>query len=730
MASENGEQDSESLSTALNAADLNSVPRLEYAALVAQDGRRPIRLAALMPGRNSDEIECNLLYCDLEAGIEYEALSYRWGDATDRATIICDHSRLVISKNLETALRQLRHESENRILWIDGVCINQGDVDEREQQVSIMKDIYSRATRTVVWLGEPAEDDKTAFQVCDKLVSSIGTRMKPDKKNAGRTPLQLPGNTRDGFQGVKRGDLTPLLRLLGRPWFKRMWVIQETAVANHVLVMRGGEKMDLDRLYIGIAIMAATIRRGLQKVARSMHALLLQYELKEKRNEKLTDLSKLLIYTRRFEATDPRDKVYALYGLTSTDLSHLGLRADYHMAVSDVFKLVARTLLQKANGLELLEVPRSTKRDMQTLPSWAPDWSDSSTFAVPIVESAFDDYLGNLDSRVERLLQTLRSTDVASVLHPDPTFPASMSQYLSEEQRGRIGEIVVKQSVDVELDVEETMRIFKEQGPPEASISPQFTASRGTTAEINLAGDVLCLSGQIVDSITQVSRVQTMPNVADEKPAETQITALRGQKSESIRQLAQGLLNRTSEIVDTQLAWDEMALSPSPESPYPTGETHLRAYWQTLYAGHVDPAEIEQNEADFLNQRKFLRNARAVQALGIMTRPGIRNVNVSMIPGYEGPVRSNKKGDKQPSKFVQEKSLLRRLARTEKGYLGLVPPETEVGDLIVLLKGGRLPFVMKQHGHQTWELIGPSYVHGIMHGEAYDESHCQEIRIV
>ena len=105
-AREEEEQGRASLPTALEAGDLNAVPKLEYARLVATEGRRPIRLAPLMPGGKSDEIQCNVLYCDLEADIGYEALSYRWGDGTDRATIICDHSRLVITRSLEVALRQ------------------------------------------------------------------------------------------------------------------------------------------------------------------------------------------------------------------------------------------------------------------------------------------------------------------------------------------------------------------------------------------------------------------------------------------------------------------------------------------------------------------------------------------------------------------------------------------------------------------------------------------------
>lgn len=730
MAPEKQQGESATLSTMLGAAH-HDLPQLQYAKLNTKDGRCPIRLVALLPARTSDIVRCNLIYCDLEAGLEYEALSYCWSDPKDQMSIICDDTRLQITNNLEVALRHLRDEKETRVLWIDGICINQSDLDEREQQVAIMKDIYSRASRTVVWLGEESPEDIKAFEICWRLISSVGTRMQPNRKDLWANPMSLPRNTMDGFRGMSQKDLTPLLHLLERPWFKRMWVIQETAVAKQVLVMCGNEQIDLDRLYIGVALMAATTPSGLRRVARTVHALLLQYELKEKRNQELTQLAKLLLYTRRFEASDPRDKVYALLGLTSTDIAALGLRADYHFSVAEVYKRVAAALLQHEHRLELLESSRGETALRKLLPSWVPDWSDSSPSEVPLIESAHEDYLAGLGTRVNRLLRVLQTKKTASRPHPDPEFAKKISEGLTEEHRAMLGEIAVTQTVDVDLDVEETMRIFKDQDPPEGRKSPEFAASKCSIGPMPKVGDddSLILTGHAADKITQLGRTLPSPRRStNTSTVELHQAAGRRGRLGALQQLAQNVVSEARESGVIELEWSAIALT---DKPYPTGETQLRAYWQTLCAGHFEPADLDQTEADFLRHQKVLRNMLAVERSGVLTGPTsvIQGLQPSMIPGYDKSTHRKEKGPRLMSKFVAEKSVRRRLARTEGGFLALVPPEAEFGDTVVLLAGGRLPFVLRSRNDRAWELIGPTYVHGIMYGEAFEESSCEEIMI-
>ena len=79
----------------------------------------------------------------------FEALSYTWGDASQHSALYCNGKILSITANLEKALRYLRYQTEPRTLWVDAVCINQADIEELNQQVALMRDVYTNASRVV-----------------------------------------------------------------------------------------------------------------------------------------------------------------------------------------------------------------------------------------------------------------------------------------------------------------------------------------------------------------------------------------------------------------------------------------------------------------------------------------------------------------------------------------------------------------------------------------------------
>jgi hypothetical protein len=113
-----------------------------YKKLDRMNHSHPIRLLKIYPSADFDTtILCELLYSSLNnpGRIEFEALSYTWGDIHDphnRGSImLCGHMH-EITKNLESALRHLRFEDKERIIWVDSVCINQSDIEERNHQVS------------------------------------------------------------------------------------------------------------------------------------------------------------------------------------------------------------------------------------------------------------------------------------------------------------------------------------------------------------------------------------------------------------------------------------------------------------------------------------------------------------------------------------------------------------------------------------------------------------------
>jgi hypothetical protein len=99
-------------------------------------------------------------------GMPYEALSYTWGTKEKTKQIILNGERFMVTENLHSALHYLRFKNEDRILWIDAICIDQSHIAERNHQVGHMASIYRDADRVLFWLGEPMYET-------DLLISSL-----------------------------------------------------------------------------------------------------------------------------------------------------------------------------------------------------------------------------------------------------------------------------------------------------------------------------------------------------------------------------------------------------------------------------------------------------------------------------------------------------------------------------------------------------------------------------
>jgi hypothetical protein len=119
-----------------------------------------IRLLLLEPGAENDVLTCTLLPVRLTQDPVFEAISYTWGDQSDREIISVGGASFDISKNLANALRHFRSRDGQCRFWADAVCINQSDITERNKQVQIMRDIFSKACKTRVWLGDSMPLDR------------------------------------------------------------------------------------------------------------------------------------------------------------------------------------------------------------------------------------------------------------------------------------------------------------------------------------------------------------------------------------------------------------------------------------------------------------------------------------------------------------------------------------------------------------------------------------------
>ncbi|RFU25158.1 hypothetical protein B7463_g11180, partial [Scytalidium lignicola] len=204
--------------------------------------RSETRLLWILPGAWDECIKCRLDTACLQDAPQYNALSYVWGNSNDTRPIEVNGEQKQVTTNLEAALRHLRALKTHHLdplgvpIWIDSISINQADIDERNRQTSMMSEIYSRADRVIVWLGE-------STKVSDYVFKSINsTELINWLENSPALDLDTdPGAARRDHNIIKAVTVFwafPDLHL--RPWWSRVWVIQEVALArNDPLIVCG-----------------------------------------------------------------------------------------------------------------------------------------------------------------------------------------------------------------------------------------------------------------------------------------------------------------------------------------------------------------------------------------------------------------------------------------------------------------------------------------------------------
>jgi uncharacterized membrane protein YkoI len=294
------------------------------------------RLLRLYKGGASD-IECELFQAWLygDSTISYEALSYTWGGADMSASVKINGKTLGVTENLYLALQYLRSQETDRILWVDAICIDQSNPQERGHQVQQMGNIYSQADQVVIWLGSATHDTNVimdslkqledeslkfawkSWNLTDKRWMDVWSLVKPihwDLATRRRTGLEL---------------------LLGRPWFKRVWILQEVANAKRAVVCSGTRSVSARIFALAPLLVGIHPEPHCQAVLDIMPGPSRQDSWWGQKR----DLQTLLRKFSGSEASDPRDIIYALLGISSDARDTEDLRADYtkdyHQVVHD-----------------------------------------------------------------------------------------------------------------------------------------------------------------------------------------------------------------------------------------------------------------------------------------------------------------------------------------------------------------------------------------------------------
>jgi serine/threonine protein kinase len=327
-----------------------------------------IRLLRLLPS-NGDTLSCILEVASLDLSPAYEALSYTWGDPCDVVQILLNGKFFSITRNLHRALQAIQCRLHDKLLWVDAICINQTNVQERNSQVVIMNRIYRQAENVMVWLDVETNDDYREMRGhVKKMRRSRWCWRCMNEENC------------DEF--LHDQHWSHVKQALSSRWWSRIWVVQEIALARHATIQCGDRAIPWEnfamnakkllRYHINSHSSLIKSEYTIDDIVERLDMLNLVERLAKLQDEEI-DLLELLRRTWHHVCTDPRDRIFAILGLAPNTFKMLNLWPDYTRSYSQILLDLAIALLEIGNT-EVLTYGGASSRKSD-LPSWAPSWS-------------------------------------------------------------------------------------------------------------------------------------------------------------------------------------------------------------------------------------------------------------------------------------------------------------------------------------------------------------------
>lgn len=331
----------------------------------------------------------------------YNALSYHWGPADNRHTILCNDQFIQVPSSLYEALSQYRISNQDKPLWVDALCIDQDNLLERNHQVHLMTEIYELADLVIAWLGRSTPEIELAFErlaygrppwektdiVCETEMSHGEVIVMPSRDQACRARYLQ--------SRVEKG----LKQLFTKPWFERCWVFQEILLARRAVLWCGLLEMDwltfvrhCDELEDGNESMDTRIYDLCNTVVLNVEKSRASFWSRSDR----PSLSKILIDTWQRKATDDRDQIFSVLGLVEGTV----LQADYSLTARDTYMAAARACILEDQHLGILcltelsqtETMLAEDRAKVGLPSWVPRWGSPGEHTRLRGISSFPDF--------------------------------------------------------------------------------------------------------------------------------------------------------------------------------------------------------------------------------------------------------------------------------------------------------------------------------------------------
>lgn len=376
-----------------------------------------IRLVRLLAAPTHEPVAVRMFHVILDdPSTRYEALSYTWGDQENKVSVDVDGRDFQVTRNLNTALRYLRREEEDVVMWVDALCINQEDHQEKAGQLALMQDIYRNADNVNVWLGPEADDSDLIMGVFEERGSQFYANYdEPNTEEYEQRSENLRSYLLLESEGRMRRSLEAFME---REYWSRIWVVQEVFCARYATVICGRRATAWN--YVATIIEAFLTAPSLPlagswdfppkemppptgdtQVSRlKTIAHLAECRLSPMEERGPVWLLNLLLRLRHFKSTDPKDKIFSILGLLNPELFLAAelvtpvLAIDYDLSFRDIstrlFQLClfaprpenreqATTTTDPIGSLNILCASRPDHHHDPTFPTWLPDFSQDDT---------------------------------------------------------------------------------------------------------------------------------------------------------------------------------------------------------------------------------------------------------------------------------------------------------------------------------------------------------------
>ncbi|KAI8965639.1 HET-domain-containing protein [Daldinia sp. FL1419] len=609
-----------------------------------------------------DPVECRLV--KHQEGLPYSTLSWCWGrpgQEREAEIRILQSSRsytFPVPQNLESAIRALRRNGQLRV-WIDYICIDQKNMDEKNLQVPMMASIYGGADCVYVWLGDEKDNSKLAIDFIRNRVLDLG---------------RFDRLTRDNQTAKEWQALSALMR---RRWFSRRWIVQEIAVAKGAVILCGKEKIGWKDFADAVSLFNE-VEAGTHSVSEVMRndrdlghrpdffgdvSQLSATKLVEETNnlfrtlsgtdrEAKFNLEYLVSKLTTFDSTEPRDTIYALLA-------------------------IARDTVPVT--------PRLEDRTVQTLAGYMQ----------------------------ERLVEQLAKNAVAQPYHVDYRLPLSdvyvqfVKWVIEKSDKTYALDIICRPwapvpEASIEPDEEENAHwrlktnTDRPQGEGEDTL-PSWVSTLSRAA-FGMVGTGQGMTRKNADSLVGLPRKRVYSAagsriLTDNFRIEDGVTMFND--SDELNELHYHSLFVEGFVLDTVRMVKESSQQGSIPSSWikmarrngANGGDLADEFWRTLVA---DRSPTGENAPRYYH--RLVRHAleQGVQGDALNTKDIVNWGNGSIV----GEV----------FRRVQSVIWNRSMMRTEKGYLGLAPQYTHTGDLICILYGCSVPVILREFKKSSREV--------------------------